>query len=72
MDRSTAPHLQVALVWTALLLLAGRVARAHAQQGKMSPPAFQTLVTSKYGFDDTVAMLKGAIEGEKLSRRKGA
>jgi uncharacterized protein (DUF302 family) len=32
---------------------------------KPAPP-FHTFVKSQYGFDDTVAMLKGAIEGENL------
>ncbi|GMT42935.1 MAG: hypothetical protein IEMM0002_1346 [bacterium] len=39
---------------------------AKSQKGMKKPPDFQTMVPSKYGFNDTVDMLKAAIEGENL------
>ena len=39
---------------------------AQAQQGMMQMPDFLVTVPSNYGFDDTVDLLKGAIEGENL------
>ncbi len=39
---------------------------AQAQQGMMQVPDFLVTVPSNYGFDDTVDLLKGAIEGENL------
>jgi uncharacterized protein (DUF302 family) len=39
----------------------------HAQPQTTPPaPEFHTMVPSQYGFDDTVAMLKGAMESENL------
>ncbi|MDH3602618.1 MAG: DUF302 domain-containing protein [Candidatus Tectomicrobia bacterium] len=37
----------------------------HAQKMKQAPE-FHTMVASQYGFDDTVSMLKGAMESENL------
>jgi uncharacterized protein (DUF302 family) len=56
------PLMLSALVVAIVLLLS----KAHAQQAMGKAPTFQTMVTSQYGFDDTVTMLKGAIEGENL------
>jgi uncharacterized protein (DUF302 family) len=39
---------------------------AKSDQNTKPIPAFQTVVKSHYGFDDTVEILKGAIEGENL------
>ncbi len=59
-------HRYMAAVLSVLLLGAGgMLPGAHAQE-MMKPPAFHTVVVSQYGFDDTVAMLKGAMEGENL------
>jgi uncharacterized protein (DUF302 family) len=61
MDHSRQSVVFPAVVFFVLLSTsgAGTLAQMHA-------PAFQTVVPSSYGFDDTVAMLKGAIEGENL------
>lgn len=61
-------HLIVAVVGMALVLPVGAdTARmADAQPVMQSPPDFQTVVSSHYDFEETVAMLKGAIEGENL------
>ncbi len=50
-----------------LLMGYGLYATSPAQaQQMMTPPEFITTVPSNYGFDDTVDILKGAIEGENL------
>ena len=50
-----------------LLMGYGLYATSPAQaQQMMNPPEFITTVPSNYGFDDTVDILKGAIEGENL------
>jgi len=50
-----------------LLMGYGLYATSPAQaQQMMPPPEFITTVPSDYGFDDTVDILKGAIEGENL------
>jgi uncharacterized protein (DUF302 family) len=47
------------------ILSMSMVTSPHAQ--KMMPaPEFHTMVPSQYGFDDTVSMLKGAMESENL------
>ena len=48
-----------------ILLGCGVCVDANAQQMK-PPPDFLVTVPSKYGFDDTVSLLKGTIEGENL------
>ncbi len=55
------PLIMLALAASLVLL-----SKAHAQQAMGQAPEFQTVVASQYAFDDTVAMLKGAIEGENL------
>lgn len=63
MTQSTTyrPLITLTLVVALVLLLS----KVHAQPMGW-PPEFQTAVVSQYGFDDTVTMLKGAIEGENL------
>ena len=63
------PHRLLHRVMLLGLLLMGyglyATSPAQAQQ-MMPPPEFITTVPSDYGFDDTVDILKGAIEGENL------
>ncbi len=44
----------------------GFISTAHAQKGMKKLPDFQVMAPSKYGFDDTVNLIKSAIEGENL------
>ena len=46
--------------------LAGAEALAQGKMGMAKAPDFHVMAMSKYGFDDTVAMLKGAIEQQNL------
>lgn len=57
------------IIATLSLLMVGSngfISTAQAQKGMKKPPDFQTAAPSKYGFDDTVDLLKAAIEGENL------
>lgn len=54
------------VVLSMLFLRVGGILATASAQGMMKPPAFHTAVTSQYGFDDTVSMLKGAMESENL------
>lgn len=40
--------------------------RSQPKKGPMKVPDFQRAVASKYGFSDTVDLLKGAIEAQNL------
>jgi len=56
-----------AWVWAVLLTIVSLGVATSPQAQKMQPaPKFHTMVASQYGFDDTVAMLKGAMESENL------
>ena len=44
----------------------GYATLAMTAQNAPPPPAFQVVVSSKYDFEDTLALLKAAIEGENL------
>jgi uncharacterized protein (DUF302 family) len=50
----------------ALMAFVVLIPNAEAQKGMMKAPDFHTIVSSKYNFDDTVDMLKGAIEAKNL------
>ena len=49
-----------------LFLLSVFAGALDAQEGMMKPPQFQVMVPSKYDFNDTVELLKSAIEGQNL------
>lgn len=66
--RNASMFLVTVLLLGALAGFQGLAAEV-GEQGKrrmVKPPDFHVMVMSKYGFDDTVAMLKGAIEQENL------
>ncbi|MFQ5799336.1 MAG: DUF302 domain-containing protein [Bacteroidota bacterium] len=50
----------------ALFLVSVSSGNSTAQEGMMKPPQFQVMVPSKYSFDDTVELLKSAIEGQNF------
>lgn len=59
-------HLRQSVVFSAVVFFVLLNTIGAGTWAQMHAPAFQTVVPSSYGFDDTVAMLKGAIEGENL------
>ena len=67
MQGSTMKATLDARVCAVLLTIAGMSIATSTQAQEMKPaPAFHTMVASQYGFDDTVSMLKGAMESENL------
>ncbi|MEE9224946.1 MAG: DUF302 domain-containing protein, partial [Bacteroidota bacterium] len=53
-------------IFIALFLLSVFSGNLNAQEGMMKPPQFQVMVPSKYDFNDTVDLLKTAIEEQNL------
>ena len=50
----------------AFSLVQAQEGKMKAPEGKMKSPEFQTMSVSKYSFDDTVELLKGAMEEQNL------
>ena len=50
----------------AFSLVQAQEGKMKASESEMKAPDFQTMAISKYSFDDTVELLKGAIEEQNL------
>ena len=63
---------RITKIFLLALGVSGALSLAYAQKGMMKapemmkPPEFQTMTVSKYSFDDTVELLKGAMEEQNL------